>query len=74
MNLLVVFLVPPAGFDENETLGALGLLFAQCFALSVLDRDGVGVLIHVFERGKDFTQIPFDDFEERGDLVETRER
>ena len=40
----------------------------------MLDREGVGVLVHVFERGKDFAHISFDDVEEMDDLVKARER
>ena len=72
-DLLVVLFIPAAGFDEDETPSALSLFFAQAFALPVLDREVVGVAVHVFERGKDFAHVSFDDVEEGGDLVETRE-
>lgn len=68
-----MFLVSTAGLDEDEALGTLGLLFAQSFALPVLDRQGVGILVHVFERGQDFTHILLHDFVERSDLIKARE-
>ena len=62
-DLLIMIFVSTAGFDQDETLGAFGLLFAQRFALHVLDREVVRVLVHVLERGKDFAHVPFDDVE-----------
>ena len=69
-----MFRVSAAGLDEDETLGTFSLLFTKRFALPVLDRQGVGISVHVFKCGKDFTHIPFDGFVERGDLVKARER
>lgn len=66
--------VSAAGLDKDETLGTFRLLFAHRFTLPVLDREGVGIPIHIFERGKDFAHILFDDFVERDNLVEARER
>lgn len=69
-----MFLISAAGLDEDETLSTFCFLFAQRFALFVLGRERVGFLIHVFERGKNFTHVPFDNVEERGDPVKARER
>jgi len=66
--------VSAAGFDEDEVLSTFGLLFAQCFTLPMLDRDVIGVPVHVFERGKNFAHVPFDDIVEGNDLVKARER
>ena len=69
-----MFLVPATGLYEDETLGTFGLLLAQPFTLSVFDRKGVGVPVHVFERGKDFTHVLFYGLVKRSDLVKARER
>ena len=66
-NLLIVLLVSAARLDQDETFGTFDLIFAQRFALPVLDGKGVGIPVHVFERGKYFTHVPFDDIEQGSD-------
>jgi len=66
--------VSTAGFDEDKILSTFGLLFAQRFTLPMLDRDIIGVPVHVFERGKNFAHVPFDDIVERNNLIKARER